>query len=126
MYAIKEIEDYWENNKGGPSPYFPVIEYFKVDGEYNFFGVFEQLTTSNPEPQDIYSSPDPSSRILDQQGRIFKFVVHPVGFYYPELTNEIFNLTMASIMVEDLDDAELGKFISLEKFNDFINEYCIK
>ena len=124
MYSDKEIEDYWENNRGGESPIFPVLEYFNVDGNLHSFSVFEQLSNAKPEIWHIYSEPDPSERLLDQHGRIFKYIVHHEGFFYPKLTDEIFNYEMLTAIVEELDDIELEKFVSLNQFDDFVKKYC--
>ena len=124
MYGIKEIEDYWENNKGGSSPIFPVIEYFNVNGNLHSFEIFELFSSSRPEPVAIYSKPDSTLRILDQQGRIFNYVSHEDGFYFPKLTGEKLTLAMLKQIIEEMDENEFVKFLTMENFEIFVDKYC--
>jgi hypothetical protein len=83
------------------------------------------LTSSYPEPVSIYSKPDPSQRLLDQKGRIFNYVSHDNGFYFPKLTEEKLTFEMLSEIIEEMDEEEFKKFLSLENFESFANKYCL-
>jgi hypothetical protein len=124
MYYIKEIEDYWERNAGGPSPRFPGIEYFNVDGTFRSFDLFRELTPTSPEPQEMHRPPDETLRLLDQQGRIFKYAFHKNGFQYPILTEEKPTFEMMKQVVHEMDPEELSEFVSEDKFSAFLESYC--
>lgn len=83
------FKDFWETDKNGPVPKFPVIYYDKsiphdIDLRLNVEIFYGELIVEKPNKDEI---------IIDANGNIFEMAFHhEEGLRYPKLSNQIFSV----------------------------------
>jgi len=119
------VDKHWTQGADGPSPEFPCLDYWLVNHVPKNFDVFDAFTLGvKPEFQDIGHLPSPGERSLDQQGRIFRYVMHPAGFYYPKITDEKPTEKMLMDALDFLGEKEFRLFLSMEKLGPYVVKHC--
>ena len=83
------FKDFWETDKNGPIPKFPVIFYDKtvphdIDLRISVETFYGEFIVEEPNKDEI---------IIDSEGNVFELAFHPdEGLRYPKLSKQIFQV----------------------------------
>lgn len=83
------FKDFWETDKNGPVPKFPVIFYDKtipheIDLRLSVQTFYNEFISEEPNKDEI---------IIDSNGAVFEFAFHPTEkMRFPRLSSQIFSV----------------------------------
>ena len=113
-----EIETAWKNRLNSEAPLFPAWFCFKSTYELYNFSLCTSVDLILNGSKDLTQLPDPSERIIDSNGDVFK-LIQSNNIITPKKEGKITFDTFKEI-VQSVDPEELNAFVPIDQIEDFI------
>lgn len=113
-----EIETAWKNGLNSEAPLFPAWFCFKSPYELYNFSLCTSVDLILNGSKDLTQLPDPSERIIDSNGDLFK-LVQSNNIITPKKEGKI-TFDMFKEIIQSVDPEELNTFVPLDQIEDFI------
>ena len=115
-----ETETAWKNGLNSEAPLFPAWFCFKSPYELYNFSLCTSVDLILNGSKDLTQIPDPSERIIDSKGNVFK-LVQTNNIITPKKEGKITFDTFKEI-IQSVDPKELNAFVPLDQIEDFITK----
>tara|TARA_B110000114_G_C15094991_1_gene400827 strand:+ start:324 stop:695 length:372 start_codon:yes stop_codon:yes gene_type:complete len=115
-----ETETAWKNGLNSEAPLFPAWFCFKSPYELYNFSLCTSVDLILNGSKDLTQIPDPSERIIDSKGNVFK-LVQTNNIITPKKEGKITFDTFKEI-IQSVDPEELNAFVPLDQIEDFITK----
>ena len=118
IFSSDFLKEYWESEKHGIVPEFPVIYYDQsIPHDFLFYdhvGFFYN--------EFIGSKPDPNEIIIDKTGRIFQLTYHEKRFRFPKITDKKITLEELKKILKTAEIEGLHNYLEIESVDELMME----